>query len=67
MEVVVGNDWIPIDAAAYFPGVTDAARFSAFTSSLEEGMSTGIGALAKLYGNIQILEYTLKGRRDRSR
>ena len=31
---------------------------------MEEGISTGIGALARLYGNvdIQILEYTLKGR-----
>ena len=65
VEVLVGNDWIPIDAAAYSPGPADAARFSAFSSSLEEGISTGIGALAQLYGNldIQILEYTLKGRR----
>ncbi|HEU0005273.1 MAG TPA: transglutaminase-like domain-containing protein [Terriglobia bacterium] len=65
VEVLVGNDWIPIDAAAYSPGPADAARFSAFTSSLEEGISTGIGALGQLYGNvdIQILEYTLKGRR----
>jgi Transglutaminase-like superfamily len=65
VEVLVRNDWIPIDAAAYSPGPADAARFSAFTSSLEQGISTGIGALAQLYGNvdIQILEYTLKGRR----
>ena len=65
VEVLVGNDWIPIDAAAYFPGPADAARFSAFTSSLEEGISTQIGALMQLYGNldIQILQYTLKGRR----
>jgi Transglutaminase-like superfamily len=64
VEVLVGKDWIPIDAAVYSPGPADAARFSAFTSSLEEGISTGIGALAQLYGNvdIQILEYTLKGR-----
>jgi hypothetical protein len=65
VEVLVGNDWIPIDAAAYSSGPADAARFSAFTSSLEEGISTQIGALMQLYGNldIQILEYTLKGRR----
>jgi hypothetical protein len=65
VEVLVGDDWIPIDAAAYSPGPADAARFSAFTSSLEEGISTQIGALMQLYGNldIQILEYTLKGRR----
>jgi hypothetical protein len=65
VEVLVGDDWIPIDAAAYSSGPADAARFSAFTSSLEEGISTQIGALMQLYGNldIQILEYTLKGRR----
>jgi hypothetical protein len=65
VEVLVGGDWIPIDAAAYFPGPADAARFSAFTSSLEEGISTQIGALMQLNGNldIQILEYTLRGRR----
>jgi hypothetical protein len=65
IEVLVGNDWIPIDAAAYSPGPADAARFSAFTSSLEEGISTQFGALMQLYGNldIQILEYKLKGRR----
>jgi hypothetical protein len=64
VEVLVGDDWIPIDAAAYSSGPADAARFSAFTSSLEEGISTQIGALMQLYGNldIQILEYTLKGR-----
>ena len=63
VEVLVGKDWIPIDAAAYSPGPADAARFSAFASWLEEGISTGIGALARLYGNvdIQILKYTLKG------
>jgi hypothetical protein len=65
VEVLVGNEWIPIDAAAYYPGIADAARFSAFSSSLEEGISTQIGALMQLYGNldIQILEYTLNGRR----
>jgi hypothetical protein len=65
VEVLAGNEWIPIDAAAYYPGIADAARFSAFSSSLEEGISTQIGALMQLYGNldIQILEYTLNGRR----
>ena len=65
VEVLVGNEWIPIDAAAYSKGPADAARFSAFTSSLEEGISTQIGALMQLYGNldVKVLEYTLKGRR----
>jgi hypothetical protein len=65
IEVLVGNDWIPIDAAAYSPWPADAARFSAFNSSLAEGLSTQMGALMQLYGSldIQIIEYTLNGRR----
>jgi hypothetical protein len=65
VEVLVGNEWIPLDAAAYSEGPADAARFSAFTSSLENGISTQIGALMQLYGSldIRVLEYTLKGKR----
>jgi hypothetical protein len=65
VDVLVGDQWVPIDAAAYSMGAADAARFSAFTSSLQEGISTQIGALMQLYGNldIKVLEYTVKGRR----
>ncbi len=65
VEVLVGNDWIPLDGALYSPGVADAARFSFMTSALEEGTLTQIGSLAKLYGHvdIQILEYTVDGKR----
>jgi hypothetical protein len=47
VEVLVGNEWIPIDAAAYSSGPADAARISALTSSLEEGISSQIGALVQ--------------------
>ena len=67
VEVLVGKQWIPLDAALYAPGAADAARFSFYTSGLEEGAVTGVGALAKLYGHvdIDILEYTLDGKRTR--
>lgn len=65
VDVLVGRDWIPLDAALYSPGPADAARFSLFTSALEEGTISQIGTLAQLFGNvdIQILEYEVNGKR----
>lgn len=65
VDVLIGKQWIPIDAALYAPGPADAARFSCYTSSLEENSVAGIGGLAKLLGNvdISILEYTVAGKR----
>src|SRR5262249_6637301 len=65
VEVRVGNDWIPLDAALYSPGAADAARFSFFTSSLQEGTISQVGELARLYGNVdlQVLDYTVHGKR----
>jgi hypothetical protein len=65
VEVLDGSSWIPLDGALYTPGPADAARFSVFTSSFEEGTVTQVGALAKLFGNVdvQILEYKIGGKR----
>jgi hypothetical protein len=65
VDVRIGGDWVSLDGALYSPGPADAARFSFFTSSLEEGAIAGMGSLAKLYGNvdIEILEYTVGGQR----
>lgn len=64
VDVLVGHDWIPLDGALYSPGPADAARFSFFASSLEEGTLIQIGSLARLFGNvdIQILEYDMHGK-----
>ncbi len=64
VEVLDGKQWIPLDAALYTPGPADAARFSIFTSSFEEGTVAQVGALASLFGNvdIQILQYTVAGK-----
>lgn len=63
-EVRLGDQWVPLDAAMYAPGVADAARFRFATSSLQNGPSALTGAGLQLYGNIevQVLEYTLGGR-----
>lgn len=37
IDVRIGDEWIPLDGALYTPGAADAARFSFFRSSLEEG------------------------------
>jgi hypothetical protein len=65
VDIRAGRDWIPMDAALYSPGAADAARFSFFTSTLQEGTIAEVGSLAKLFGNvdIKILEYTIHGKR----
>jgi hypothetical protein len=65
IDVRIGDQWIPLDGALYSPGPADAARFSVFTSALEDGTLSGMGELARLFSHvdIKILEYTVKGRR----
>jgi transglutaminase-like putative cysteine protease len=64
VEVLIGDEWIPVDGALYAPGAADAARFSVFDSALEDGTLAGIASLGQLFGNvdISILEYTVAGR-----
>jgi hypothetical protein len=65
IDVRIGNEWIPLDGALYSPGAADAARFSFFTSALEEGTLAGMGALGQLFSHadIKILQYTVEGKR----
>jgi transglutaminase-like putative cysteine protease len=64
VDVLIGDEWIPIDGALYTPGPADAARFSVFDSALEDGTLGGIASLGQLFGNvdISILEYTVAGK-----
>lgn len=64
VDAQIGGRWISVDGALYSPGVADAARFSVFTSSLEDGTLAGMGALGQLFGNVdvQILRYTVAGK-----
>lgn len=65
IDVRIGDRWIPLDGALYSPGAADAARFSFFTSALEEGTLAGIGSFGQLMGHadIKILQYTVDGKR----
>ncbi len=58
-EILVGDDWIPIDAAIVAEGVADAARLSLSTASMYEGAGSLGGAGPQLFGriDIRILEY----------
>jgi len=64
IDVRIGKEWIPLDGALYSPGPADAARFSLYSSGLEEGTLTGVGSLAQLMGHvdIKILQYTVGGK-----
>ena len=64
VEVRIGKSWIPMDGALYSPGAADAARFSFFTSALEDGTLGGVGALGQLFSNVdvRILQYTVDGK-----
>lgn len=64
VELLIGSRWIPLDGALYAPGPADAARFSVFTGSFEEGTVGNLGMLGEVMGNvdIKILEYTLNGK-----
>ncbi len=63
-EILVNGQWIPLDAAAYAPGIADAARFQFGSYTLEDNMSAAVSGGARLYGNVDVavLEYTLNGR-----
>ncbi len=63
-EVRIGDKWIPLDGALYASGSADAARFSVYTSSLEEGTVGNLGGLGQILGNvdIKILEYEINGK-----
>ncbi len=65
VEVFTGENWVPLDGALYTPGPADAARFSFFTSGLQEGTVAKVGELAKLYGNvdIRVVNYTIHNKR----
>jgi Transglutaminase-like superfamily len=64
-EILVGDQWIPIDAAVFTPGIADAARLKFVAGSFEAGMGAESAAMGQMYGNVDIaiLEYTVNGQR----
>jgi Transglutaminase-like superfamily len=64
-EVMIGEKWVPFDAAVVNAGVADATRVSLVASSLAEGMGEiALGAAQQVFGQvgIEILEYQTGGK-----
>lgn len=53
-EVRIGDAWVELDAAIYRPGPADAARIAVIRTSLDQGLGSDYGRLARLYGNEQV-------------
>ncbi len=65
-EVLVGEDWIPIDAAIVARGPADAARFAFAWSSMADGPgSLTSGSAIELYGKLRatVESFTIAGSR----
>lgn len=63
-EVLVGETWVPVDAALVGPGVADAARFALLASSLRDGAGPfNSGPALQMFGHIglHVLGYAVEG------
>lgn len=64
VEILAGEQWLPLDAAIVAAGTADAARFAFVTSSLKEGPALlSTGPSLQLFGQIdaRVLGYALEG------
>lgn len=64
-EVLIGEEWVPLDAAIVNEGAADATRLALAASSLAEGPgSLTIGAAQQVFGQvgIEILEFESAGK-----
>jgi hypothetical protein len=54
-EVMIGEKWVPFDAAVVNAGVADATRISLAASSLAEGIGEiSLGAAQQVFGQVEI-------------
>ena len=63
-EVMIGEEWIPLDAAIVNKGAADATRLALVVSSLAEGPgSLSIGAAQQVFGQvgIEVMEFETAG------
>ncbi|MGB7295637.1 MAG: transglutaminase-like domain-containing protein [Candidatus Aminicenantales bacterium] len=64
-EVMIGEEWTPLDAAILNEGVADATRLALVVSSLAEGPgSLSIGAAQQVFGQIgiEVMEFESGGK-----
>jgi hypothetical protein len=64
VEVLIDNQWLPLDAAGYRPGLADAARIQFGSYTAENNLVAFAVAGSQMYGNvdIEVLEYSTGGR-----
>ncbi len=65
-EVMIGEEWIPLDAAIVNAGQADATRLAVVVSSLAEGPgSLSIGAAQQVFGQVEmeVMEFETAGHR----
>ncbi len=62
-EVLIGGDWIALDAAIPSGGAADAARFQLVSSSLADGAGALAGGAQQVMGyiDVQVLAYRVEG------
>jgi hypothetical protein len=64
VEALVGETWVPFDAAVVGPGAADAARFAFLATSLRDGAGEfSAGPALQMYGQIdvRVLGYQVEG------
>ncbi len=64
-EVMIGEEWIPLDAAVVNEGAADATRLALVASSLAEGPGgVSIGAAQQVFGQvgIEVMEFETSGK-----
>jgi transglutaminase-like putative cysteine protease len=64
-EVLIGDDWVPLDAALPSAGSADAARFHLAESTLADGAGALVEGAQRVMGyiDVQVLEYRVEGGR----
>ena len=64
VEVLVDNQWLPLDAAAYRPGLADAARIQFGSYTGDNNLAQFVLAGMQMYGNIEVsvLDYSIDGK-----
>lgn len=64
VEVLVDNQWLPVDAAAYRPGLADAARIQFGSYTAADNLAAFSVAGLQMYGDVDIavLEYSIRGK-----
>jgi hypothetical protein len=64
VELLIDNQWLPLDAAGYRPGVADAARIQFGSYTAENNLAAFAVAGNQMYGNvdIEVLEYSIGGK-----